>query len=50
MEVSVGEEIAEIAWPAVGNDHLLDLNVFAGVVDDGSENFLEGWMEDVPFP
>ena len=50
MKVSIREEIAKIAWPAIGNDHLIDLYVFAIVVDDGGEIFLEGWVEDVPFP
>ena len=50
MEVTIGEEVTEIAWPTVGDDHLLDLDFGAGGVDDGSERFFVGRMEDMPSP
>ena len=50
MEVSRGEEVTEITRPTVGDGHLLDLDFGAGGVDDGSERFLVGRVEDVPSP
>ena len=49
MEVTIGEEVAEVTWPAVGDDHLFDLDFGAGSVGDGSEWFLVWRVKDVPF-
>ena len=50
MKVTVGEEITKVARPAVGDDHLLDLDFVASIVNNGSECFLVWRVEDVPFP
>ena len=50
MEVAIGEEVSEVTRPAVGDNHLLYFDFSAGGVDDGSERFLVGRVEDVPFP
>ena len=50
MKVSIREKVAKVAWTRVSDDHLLDLQLVAIIIDDGSEFFFVGRMEDVSLP
>ena len=50
MEVSIREEIAKVTRAGVCDDHLLDLQLVAIIVNDGSELFFVGRVEDVSLP